>query len=118
MAIKKFESFNFNNVTHFPDGLCATGRFSHKRDQAKCVVGKDTVWLFTGEVSATYKKAAKKVGTVLVVENVSQEFIDSIQDTNTKYNDIAPQLGFQCKKQLVFERNGRKLEASFTTLDY
>ena len=118
MAIKKFESFNFNNVIQMPGGLSARGHFSHKRDQAKCVEGKDTVWLFTGEARATYKKAAKKHGTVLVVENVSQEFIDGIQDTITEYNDIAPTLGFQCKKQLVFERNGRKLEASFTTLDY
>jgi len=118
MAITKFESFNFNNLTPSTTGWSATGHFSWKSDQAKCVEGKNTVWLFAGEAAATYKKAAKKLGTVVVVENVSQAFIDDTHNTITEYNDVAPKLGFQCKLRMVFERNGRKLKASFATVDY
>jgi hypothetical protein len=118
MAIKKFEKFYFNNIIPLPGGMSVSGRFREGLKPAKCIEGKETVWLLTGSARQTQKNTAKKFGNVVIVENVSQEFIDGLQDTINEYESVAPKLGYQCKQAMVFERNRTKLTASFATVDY
>ena len=115
MSIQKFETFNFNNkMLEMSGGFMASGHFSHKRDQAKCLEGKKTVWLLTDTATAA-QKATAKIGGIFIVENVAQEFIDGIQDTINEYERIAPKLGGQCKNAMVFTRKRATLTPSHST---
>jgi len=117
MKNTNFEAITIDNVAHTPDLVSIIGRFKYNRNPVKCLEGKNTVWLFRNTASAIYKKAAKTCDAV-VVENVSEEYIDSLQKTLDEYSNIGPKLGWQCHPRAVFTRVRSTLTPRYTTVDY